>query len=198
MAFDVKAAKADGYTDEEIQQYLATKDQPLPSEQPRDRTEEAVGTWTSAIPDAVKYGLEGAGLYAGGKAIANAIGNRGAPMTPPAPPAAPTTFTGGAAPAWDSALSKPYTPPAPSVPPAPPSNANYMQRMTQLADRYLPAAKQAASTVGRAVAPVARVLGSAPVMGAQLALTPSTTNANEMQELRRRQAMPPTFNMPQQ
>jgi hypothetical protein len=120
-------------------------------------------------------------------------------MTPTAAPtAAPTTFTGGAAPAWDSALSKPYTPTATPAPSAPPSNANYMQRMTQLADRYLPAAKQAASTVGRAVAPVARILGSAPVMGAQLALTPSTTNANEMQELRRRQAMPPTFNMPQQ
>lgn len=89
-------------------------------------------------------------------------------------------------------------PGAAPVPEAPPSNANYMQRMTQLADRYLPAAKQAASTAGRVLAPVARVLGSAPVMGAQLALTPSTLNANEDEELRRRRAMQPSFTFPQQ
>ena len=140
MAFDREAAKADGYTDEEIDQYLATKDQPLPLEQPRSRTEEQIGVVTSAIPDAVKYGVEG---YAAKKLVVdplmNAMSNRGGPTPPPAAP--PTTFTGGANTAWDQALSKPYT--APVTPPQPPSSANYMQRMSTLATRYAPVLKGA-------------------------------------------------------
>lgn len=58
---------------------------------------------------------------------------------------------------------------APAAPEAPPSASNYMSRMTELADKYLPAkATNAMGSVGRVVAPVARVLGSAPVMGASL------------------------------
>ena len=82
--------------------------------------------------------------------------------------------------------------PAP-VPEAPPTSQNYMQRMTQLAERYMPAAKTAIGTAGKAIAPVARILGSAPVMGAQLALTPTGLNTNEAQELARRRAMAPTI-----
>ena len=65
--------------------------------------------------------------------------------------------------------------------------------MTQLAERYMPAAKTAIGTAGKAIAPVARILGSAPVMGAQLALTPTGLNTNEAQELARRRAMAPTI-----
>lgn len=61
MAFDREAAKADGYTDEEIDQYLATKDQPLPPEQPRDRSEEQLGTaqavGTGALTAVAPYAL---------------------------------------------------------------------------------------------------------------------------------------------
>jgi hypothetical protein len=86
---------------------------------------------------------------------------------------------------------------APSAPEAPPSSANYMSRMTQLADRYLPAAKSAAGTVGKVVAPVARVLSSAPVIGAQLMAHSPQLNTGEAAELARRQQMQPTIT-PQQ
>jgi hypothetical protein len=159
MAFDVEAAKADGYTDEEIQQYLATKDQPLPPETPRDRTEEQIGTLTSVIPDVVKYGVEG---YAFKKLVADpvigAMQNRGSP-TPPTPPTPPTTFTGGANPAFDAALSKPYAAPAA---PQPPSNANYMQRMSSLASRYAPVMGKVAAAAGPAAAIGMNLFGTSP------------------------------------
>jgi hypothetical protein len=83
MAFDREAAKADGWTDEEIQRYMETKDQPLPAEVPRDRGEEQLGTFTSAVPDLVTYG---AGLYAGKKLIVDPLigmyKNRGGPVSP--------------------------------------------------------------------------------------------------------------------
>jgi len=83
MAFDVEAAKADGYTDEEIQRYMETKDQPLPAEVPRTRGEEQLGVVASAIPDVVKYGLE---AYAGKKLIVDPLlemyKNRGGPVSP--------------------------------------------------------------------------------------------------------------------
>lgn len=79
--------------------------------------------------------------------------------------------------------------PAPTMPEAPPSSSNYMSRMTQLAERYLPAAKSAVGAVGRVAAPVARVLGSAPAMGAQLMLHSGGLNTNEDAELARRRQM---------
>ena len=101
------------------------------------------------------------------------------------------------------ALKAPMTSsaPAPAVPEAPPSNTNYLQRMARDAQRYLPTKAsigQMVGRVGQAVAPVARVLGSAPVMGAQLALTPSGLNTNEEAELARRRAMQPSFTFPPQ
>ena len=58
MEFDREAAKANGYTDEEIDQYLASKTQPLAADQPIDRTEEMKGVGMAAIPEAAKLGLE--------------------------------------------------------------------------------------------------------------------------------------------
>jgi len=163
MAFDRAAAKADGYTDEEIDQYLATKDQPLPVDQPRSRTEEQIGVVTSAIPDVVKYGLEGAGLYAGGKALAGAIANRGAAPAP----VPPTTFTGGANPAFDAALNQPHPQSTPiATAPQPPSAGNFIQRMESLAQRYTPVARAMGSNLvkyaGPAMAVGANLYGTSP------------------------------------
>ena len=70
MAFDREAAKADGYTDEQIDAYLATKGQPLPPDTPRDRGEEQIavaqGMGMSSADtalDIAKYGLGGAAAY---------------------------------------------------------------------------------------------------------------------------------------
>lgn len=97
MAFDVEAARADGYTDEDIQRYLATKDQPLPAEQPRDRSEEQLGVATSAIPAvgslAKDVGMLGAELYAGKKLIYDPLMKRFGPGSAPVAPTTPTTPT---------------------------------------------------------------------------------------------------------
>jgi len=87
MAFDVEAAKADGYTDEEIQQYLNTKE--IPVEQPLNRGEEAMGTIEASLPQAAIYAGEGAALGYGAKALSNAFQNR-APTAAPVAPVAPT------------------------------------------------------------------------------------------------------------
>lgn len=79
MDFDVEQAKKDGYTDEEIQQYLASKQQPVPQDKPINRYEETVGTYTSVMPEAIKYGLEGAGVYGLYKGAQQIFGNKPTP-----------------------------------------------------------------------------------------------------------------------
>lgn len=242
MAFDREAAKADGYTDQEIDEYLASEGKPLPAETPIDRSEEKWGVAQAVAPDVLKYGAEG---YLAKKVLfdplakaikgptgttppsnpgatnrilgdlASGAGQAPAEVTPPKTPmgfvdtnaprmgpaptgAAPQLTQGAARPAM-TALPGVGSGPAPAaMPEAPPSSANYMARMTQLADQYLPAAKQAAGAAGRVIAPVARVLSSAPALGAQLMLHSPGLNANEDEELRRRRAQQPTFTFPQQ
>lgn len=80
-------------------------------------------------------------------------------------PKTPTTFTGGANPAFDAALKTPYT-----APPEPPTANNFIQRMSQLAQRYAPTAR----TVGAVAVPSA-------VAGAGAAL--SNQAANQVQAM---------------
>ena len=233
MAFDVEAAKADGYTDEEIKQYLSSKGQPLPEEKPIERGEEQYGTAISAIPTAVELGALGYGAkkaieaWHGGPApvpptqagspasiMKTLVGNPtsiptsgGVPGSPMAGDAWSQKVVGGMGPGGDSVteaarnyqLQKglnpaeaakysvnrggimipnqmpPAAPAAAPVQQAAPTAGNFIERMSNLAKTYGPVAQSAATRVSNAVAPVARVLGSAPVMGAQLALTPSST-----------------------
>jgi hypothetical protein len=140
---------------------------------------------------ALEYGLEGLGGYYGAKKLLQATGNafRGSPAATPMPPAAPaapamppppttpaappTTFTGGANPAWDKALSRPYTAPAappPTSPAAPPTAQNFLARMAQ---QFGPIAQQ--------VAPYVRAGGVA-----LAGMAPATLNTNEQAELARR------------
>lgn len=134
MAFDVEAAKADGYTDEQIKEFLnpqsverldQKKDESGASVSPYvDRGPEAVGTaqlaGANAAYDIAKYGTLGGGAYIGAKKIAQALrGPAPGPVVPASVPTAtpapaPTTFTGGANAAFDKALSQPYM--RPTVP----------------------------------------------------------------------------------
>jgi hypothetical protein len=93
MAFNEAAAKADGYTDEEIQAYLNPT---APVQEPKDRSEEYKGTAQFGVLgageklgelaiDAAKYALPAYGAYKGGQAIANRLPTPVAPVTP-APP----------------------------------------------------------------------------------------------------------------
>jgi hypothetical protein len=140
----IAEAKAAGYTDQEIQSYLDEMAGKQPKlEQPEiNKHHEAnvgmaqIGALGAAekigdvAVDAAKYGIPAYGLYKGGQAIANR-------MPAPVPP---TTFTGGANPAFDAALSKPHPS---TVPAEPPTAGNFIQRMAALGSKYAPYARGA-------------------------------------------------------
>lgn len=124
-------------------------------------------------------------------------------------PVAPEAFRAPPAPAPNGLVDAQGRPMAPSVPQAPQAapkappiggpaaeqGANFVQRITQ---EYAPKIASGLQQAGKYIAPIVnnpvmRVLGSAPVMGAQMALMPSGLNANEEEELRRRRAMAPTI-----
>ena len=164
MAFDREAAKADGYTDEQIDAYLATKGQPLPPDTPRDRGEEQIavaqGMGMSAADtalDIAKYGLGGAAAYGLGKKIFG-------PIKPPPPP--PVTFTGGANPAFDAALSKPYKPPGMIE-----RGMDYANQMRKVAADKVMQGVRAAAPIAENVAGAARAVAPAAI-GLTAALMP--------------------------
>ena len=76
----------------------------------------------------------------------------------------------------------------PASPQAAPTAENFLSRMTQMAKQYAPQVAETASDVagrvGRVIAPVARIAGSAPALGAQLMLHSGGLNTNEDEELR--------------
>ena len=142
--------------------------------------------------DAAKYALPAYGIYKGGQALANRMPGppagvpttvptptaapMAAPMAAPTPPAGPTTFTGGANPAFDKALSRPYNPGMPQGAPAapqPPTAGNFIERMSGLAQRYATTAGEVAS---RAL-PAARAMTG---VGAALYSSGLNTGENEM------------------
>lgn len=94
------------------------------------------------VPDALKYGTAagiGVGAYKIGK---NMLQNK-APVAP-AQPVAPTTFTGGANPAFDKALSKP------------PAGPSMLQQGVDMARKMQEIAASRVAPIAQAVAPVAR------------------------------------------
>lgn len=167
----IEEARAQGYTDQQIEEFL--KQAPVPAaggEQFVDRTEEAVGLGQYLGGKALMTGAElGAGLY-GGKKLLEKAGQafgRGAGVPPAAGPAvptptpaaapataaaapatAPTTFTGGANPEWDRALSRqPQTQPGVMQ-----RGMDIASKMRQIAaDRVI----QPAAATARAAAPMA-------------------------------------------
>lgn len=151
----IAEAKANGYTDEEIQAYL--NPQPVPVQEPKDRSEEYIGTAEFGAGKAAQLAGEvalGYGAYRGLKNVAQNFG-RGptAPVPPPAAPTppAPTTFTGGANPAWDEALRKPYNPAAPQgAPQTPPVGGPAAQQGSTFLQRF----GQQLGEMRQAVAPV--------------------------------------------
>jgi hypothetical protein len=206
MAFDREAAKADGYTDEEIDQYLATKDQPLPPEQPRDRSEEQIGVATTAIPQAAITAAEIGGIGYGIKKLGDVIRGPSAPVAPVEPGASQRIMQQamgrpGVA-TMPTASPPPMSAPVPQAAPAPAYSAqaqqpnvvqrgvDYAKQMQRIAAEKVIAGARAAgpamASAGRAVAPFA-----APAAVGLGAMTFSGgLNTNEAEELRRRQAMP--------
>ena len=172
----IDEAKAAGYTDEEIQNYLnPTPPAPVPQPQKQSLvdmmhqynpqgfgqplTPEQTGTAQFGAGQAAKYlgeaGL-GYGAYRGLKNVAQNFGNQSPP--PPPPPSTGVDIGGqkvvdfarGMAPNGvpPSTSQLPMSPPSP--PPQPPTAQNFIQRMSQLAQQYGP-------VVAEKIAPVARV-----------------------------------------
>ena len=89
------------------------------------------------------------------------------------------------------------TPPKPMGYTQPATAQNFLQRMSQLSEQVTPTLQKLGTAIAenpivRAAAPVARVLGSAPVMGATLAAHTTDLNPNEQAELNaRRQQLNP-------
>jgi hypothetical protein len=174
-------ARAAGYSDEEIQQYLATENQPLEQAAPNKRTEEYMGMGQFGLAKAAELGLEGYGGYKIAKGLIGAAGNavRG-PVAPVAAPA-PTTFTGGANPAFDAALSQPHPQATPLVT-APPTADNFISRIEQLAAKYAAPARAIGSNL-------VKYAGPAMAVGANLyGTSPEEIATLKAAEQRRRQA----------
>jgi hypothetical protein len=144
----MEEARAQGYTEEQIKEFL----NPQPTARPdlaRDesgqpvspfvnRGEEAVATGQYGAAEAAKYAaLGGAGVY-GARKVAQALRGPG-PVAP-----APTTFTGGANPAFDKALSQPAQQPG------------VIQRATDIAGKMRDIAASRVTPIAQAVAPIAR------------------------------------------
>lgn len=169
----IEEAKAAGYSDEEIQKYLQTKDQPLPAEKPIDRTEEYKGMATAIAPDALVTGAEiGAAGYAG-KKLLNAW--RGAPAAGQAPTAgSPSNIL--------SRFATPNAPVAPTVNPAVSPSYAAPSAPAQAAAGESPLMTHARNIVQK-IALDKVIKGS---IGVGALLHSPSLNANEDEELRKR------------
>lgn len=158
----IAEAKAAGYTDEEIQNYLnPTPPAPVPQPQKQSLvdmmhqynpqgfgqplTPEQTGTAQFGAGQAAKYlgevGL-GYGAYRGLKNVAQNFGNP--------PPSSTGVDTGGQKVVDFARGMAPNGIPSPAPqPPQPPTAQNFIQRMSQLAQQYSPVAEK--------IAPVAKV-----------------------------------------
>lgn len=179
MAFNREAAKAEGYTDEEIDAYL----NPAPPVQqpPKDRSEENTGAAQAAVvglgggaldlaKEAIKYGVPAYGLYKGGQAIANRLPPT---PTPTGPVGVPTTTYPTPAPTGKPAvnipINQPIAPGTATTPPAPPAaprvppvggpaaqqGASFIENITA---RFAPLAEKVAPVLARA-APALNMAG---------------------------------------
>jgi hypothetical protein len=176
----IDEARAAGYSDEEIQQYMATENKPLEQPAANKRTEEYTGMAQFGLGKAAELGLEGYGGYRLAKGLIGAAGNA---MRGPVAPAPATTFTGGANPAFDAALSQPHPQSTPlNITSQPPSAGNFIQRMQQLANQYAPAARAVGSNL-------VKYAGPAMAVGSNLFYTsPEEIATLKAAEERRRQA----------
>lgn len=83
----IDEAKANGYSDEEINAYIQNQGQPLAQNPPMDRTQEYLGLGQGMGGEAAKTALELGGAYYLGKKLLGAAGNA---LRGPVAPVAPT------------------------------------------------------------------------------------------------------------
>jgi hypothetical protein len=201
MAFDVQAAKAEGYTDEEIAAYLRSQQgTPVPVQEQPSRTAEVAttvaGTGAGYLPEAVAVTAAGYGLKKYGPDIMRNAGNIANRFTAPPPP--PYGSLGGSP--IGSPVSGPVAPTPMNVPVqqttsagralSPQAQQFLAQRSAQTAQQGM--TQQVQKMAFDKLAPAARAMAPAAVgLGA---LTYSAgLNSGEDEELRRRRMMAPTI-----
>lgn len=197
MAFDVEAAKAEGYTDEEIQAYLRSQGMTTPESQagsqpvppvaanaPIDRSAEQTALAQGAGIEAAKYaaGLGAAGLaYKGLKDII-----RGPVAPPPEMPPGATQRTLSSLASGANRVTMPAAAPSMNPPTASPS--------------YVPPAQAAAAQEAQQISRANQIVRGLALdkllkggVGAGFGLYHGGLNTNEQQELARRRGMAPTI-----
>lgn len=150
----IQAAREEGYSEEEIQEYLQTQGRPVRITPEVNRSEEMVGTAQAAgmkagevAFDLAKYGLGGYGAYK----IAQGLMNRGGPG---AAPVAPTNLPVTGSPQHVMDVLKSPTGSAPTQQPS------WIQRALQ-------SGQQAAQSIGQRIAPAARAVAPYAEMAAR-------------------------------
>ena len=194
MAFDREAAKQDGYTDQEIDNYLATKDKPLVSAETENKkqslvdimreynpqgfsqpmTPEQTGTAQFGAAQAAKYLGEGALGYGAYRGLKNIAQNFGKPPAPTAPPATPVAAPPGAPMEPGGQALRDFTTQQGRY--TAPSGPGMMDRFGQLAQQYGPVLQKYAGGLSRAAGPAA------------LATYSRGLNTGEDEELKRQRA----------
>jgi hypothetical protein len=182
MAFDVEAAKKEGYTDEEIAAYLRGQSgTPIPVQEQPSRAAEVAATVAPTvanyIPEAVGVAAAGYGLKKYGPDIVRNAGNIVNKMTSGG--AVPTSTYGmpGGTP-----IGSPVSGPVAPTPMAAPQPAAASPSMTQQVQRL---AFEKLAPAARAMAPAA--------IGLSGLTYSSGLNQGEEEELRRRRMMAPTI-----
>lgn len=180
MAFDVEAAKAEGYTDEEIAAYLRSeKGTPVPVQEEPSRGAEMAGTAipvaASAIPAVGAAAAAGYGLAKYGPDIVRSAGSIASKMmgggqaptvgTPTNPIGAPTNVpvSGPVNPAQSIAVNRAPTTPSnvirfPGPPAAPVAAPTMLDKTTSLmrqlaANKVVQGAARGANAIGAALTP---------------------------------------------
>jgi len=183
----IQEARDAGYSEEEIQQELAILQGTAPEPQvapqvPIDRTEEYTGLAQGIGLEAAKTAAELGGLYYGGKKLLGAAGKAFGPGSGPVSPAQQTFNTLAASDAQNAARAA--------------QQQNMLQRGMQYADKVRQIALDKVMQTAQKAAPMARA--AAPYAGPAAVGLGSLfysggLNQGEDEELRRRQAMPPTI-----
>jgi len=159
MAFDVEAAKQEGYTDEEIQAYLRSEQgTPVPVQEQPGRGAEVAATAVGAVPTALSYAPEAAaayGLFKYGPDIARSAGNIISKMSSLGSQTAPTIGT-PANPIGSAPVATPTAPTAPTAPAVAPQQATISpSRITSMIKNAAGMGARMAGPVGAMSAPYA-------------------------------------------
>lgn len=195
----IDEARANGYSDEEIQKYFLSEQTPsqdLRNQPTTDRREENTGLAQGILGKTAEYGIGSYGLYKAGQGIARAFGG-GAPAPGPVAPTAAPMPAPAPAPAVPAPVVEPVAPAGSPQATMDILKAQNPQAANAAAQQAAGAAQQAEAAQITKAKQMVRQLAMERLMKASVGIGLMTAspslNTNEDVELRRRRAMPPTI-----